>query len=56
MQLSQIVAISGYISFALVVVLILERKGVGESNTASWLVFWGAIILMTEHPQFAITL
>ena len=54
MQLPQIVAISGFISLAFVVVLVLARKRLGELNAASWLVIWGAIILMTEHPQFAI--
>lgn len=54
MQLSQIVPISGFISLAFVVVLVLARKRLGELKTASWLVIWGAVILLTEHPQFAI--
>ena len=54
MQLPLVVAISGLISLAVVIGLVLGRKRLGELNAASWLVIWGAVILVTEHPQFAI--
>ena len=47
-------AIMGAAGLAVVVVLVLMRKRIGELNAASWLVVFGAFILFSEHPQFAI--
>ena len=47
--------IAGAVVLMVVLALILLRKRLGELNAASWLVVWGAVIMMGEHPQFAIT-
>lgn len=46
--------ISGAIGLAIVVAVVLIRKRVGRLNAASWLVIFGVIVVLTEHPQFAI--
>ena len=48
------VAIMGAAGLAIVVVLVVMRKRIGELNAAFWLVVLGAVILLAEHPQFAI--
>lgn len=54
MPLQLILALAGIVGLALVLALIFSRRRLGALNAASWLVIWGAIILMTEHPLFAI--
>ena len=34
--------------------LVLARKRLGELNVASWLVIFGAIVVLTEHPHMAV--
>ena len=47
--------IVGVIGLAIVVALFLTRKRMGELNAAFWLVIFGVIVIVAEHPQFAIT-
>ena len=47
--------IFGLIGLAIVVALFLARNRMGKLNAASWLVIFGVIVLVAEHPQFAIT-
>ena len=46
--------IAAVVALIVVVVIVAARHRLGELNAASWLVIWGALILLTEHPQFAI--
>jgi hypothetical protein len=48
------ILIGAGLALALVVGLIAARTRLGELNAASWLVVVGAIVLLTEHPLFAI--
>ncbi len=54
MSVQQQALISGIVGFLVVVALFVARKRLGALNTASWLVIWGAVVLLGEHPQFAI--
>lgn len=47
--------LGGLIGLAIVVALIAARGRFGVLNAASWLVIWGALVLLVEHPQFAIS-
>ena len=44
------------IAFSPVVGLLLVRERLGILNSATWLVFWGAVVLAGEHGSFAISL
>ena len=54
MSLQFSIQIGAVVALAVVVVISAARRRLGELNAASWLVIWGACILLTEHPQFAI--
>ena len=54
MSLDLVVASAGIVALAIVALLVMARRRWGALNVASWLVIYGAIILMTEHPLFAI--
>jgi hypothetical protein len=54
MSLQLSIQIGAVVALAVVVVIVAARRRLGELNAASWLVIWGALILLTEHPQFAI--
>ena len=47
--------IGGIVALGAVALLVLIRERLGPLNTASWLVVLGAVIMLPEHPQFAIT-
>jgi hypothetical protein len=46
--------IAGMVALGAVVALVLVRNRLGPLNTASWLVVLGAVIMLPEHPQFAL--
>ena len=54
MSLQLSIQIGAVVALAIVVIVVAARRRLGELNAASWLVIWGALILLTEHPQFAI--
>jgi hypothetical protein len=47
--------ISAIIGLLVVAALIVFRKRLGVLNAASWLVIWGSVVLLGEHPQFSLT-
>lgn len=47
--------ISALVGLLVVAALIVFRKRLGVLNAASWLVIWGSVILLGEHPQFTLT-
>ena len=53
--MNPVTLIPSVIGLAIVVALFLTRKRMGKLNAASWLVIFGVIVIVTEHPQFAIT-
>jgi hypothetical protein len=54
MSLQLAIQIGAAFSIAIIIIVLVARQRLGELNAASWLVIWGAIILATEHPLFAI--
>lgn len=54
MSLQLVVTLTALIPLIILFSLILARYRLGVLNAASWLVILGVIILMTEHPLFAI--
>jgi len=46
--------IASIIPYTVVIVLIVFRKRLGVLNAASFLVIWGSLILLMEHPQFSL--
>ena len=46
--------VTGVFTFGLPTVLILARKQIGVLSAASWLVIFGAIVVVGEHTSFAI--
>ena len=54
MSLQLGIQIAAVFSLAIIVIGFVARKRLGELNAAAWLVIWGAIIIATEHPLFAI--
>ena len=54
MSLQLSIQIGAVVFLAIIVIIVAARRRLGELNAASWLVIWGALILLTEHPQFAI--
>ena len=53
MTLPTATAIAGAIGAAIILVLVLARRRFGELNVASWLVIFGAVVLVPEHPHWA---
>jgi len=51
-QQAQIPAIVGLLVVAAPIVF---RKRLGVLNAAAWLVIWGSVVLLGEHPQFTLT-
>ncbi|MBI3971542.1 MAG: hypothetical protein HY332_09655, partial [Chloroflexi bacterium] len=47
--------VGGAVALAVVVCLVLARRRLGVLNAAAWLVTWGALVMVGEHPQFAIS-
>lgn len=47
--------IGGVIAFAVILALFLTRNRLGRLNAASWLVVLGALVIVAEHAQFAIS-
>ena len=54
MSLQLSIQIGAVVALAVVIIIVAARRRLGELNAASWLVIWGALILLTAHPQFAI--
>ena len=54
MPLQLSIQLGAAIALGVIIVLVAARRRLGALNAASWLVIWGAIILATEHPLFAI--
>ena len=54
MSLQLSIQLGAAIALGVIIVLVAARQRLGELNAASWLVIWGAIIIATEHPLFAI--
>jgi len=54
MSLQLSIQLGAAIALGVIIVLVAARRRLGALNAASWLVIWGAIILATEHPLFAI--
>ena len=49
------ITIAGLIVFGAMLLLVLARHRLGALDTASWLVVLGAIVVLPEHPQFAVS-
>lgn len=47
--------IPAFVGLLVVITLIMARKRIGALNAASWLVIWGSVVLIGEHPQFTLT-
>jgi hypothetical protein len=47
--------ISALVGLLVVAALLFFRRRLGVLNAASWLVVWGAVILVSEHPQFTLS-
>lgn len=54
MSLQLSIQIAAAVSAALIAIVVVARQRLGELKAASWLVIWGALILATGHPLFAI--
>src|SRR6266566_4655378 len=48
--------IGGVIAFAVILTLFFARNRLGRLNTASWLVILGALVIVGEHGQFALSI
>lgn len=48
-------AIVGLLGLLVVSALIVYRERLGVLNASSWLVIWGSVVLLGEHPQFTLT-
>lgn len=55
MSMQQQTQISAIVGLLVVAALIVFRKRLGVLNAASWLVIWGSVVLIGEHPQFTLT-
>src|SRR5262245_2697202 len=55
MSLQLSIQLGAAVALGVVAVLIRARRRLGALNAASWLVILGALVLMTEHPQFALS-
>src|SRR5262245_59172836 len=55
MSLQLSIQLGAAVALGVVVVLIRARRRLGALNAAAWLVILGALVLMTEHPQFALS-
>jgi len=49
-----VMAVVAIVAIVVLMTIIVTYRRRGLLNTASWLVIWGAIVLLTEHPVFAI--
>ncbi len=54
MSLQLSIQIGAVVALAIIVIVVAARRHLSELNAASWLVIWGALVLLTEHPRFAI--
>jgi len=54
MSIQDSTLIAGVIALAVVPALVLARNRLGSLNTASWLVILGALVIVSEHGQFAL--
>ena len=54
MSIQQSVYISALVGWSVVLALIMFRNRLGVLNAASWLVIWGSVVLLGEHPQFTL--
>ena len=55
MSLQLSIQLGAAIALGVVVVLVHARRRLGALNAASWLVILGALVLASEHPQFALS-
>ena len=55
MSLQDQVLISAVIALVVILALLLARNRLGRLNTASWLVILGALVIVSEHGQFALS-
>jgi len=55
MSMQQQAQIPAIVGLLVVAALIVFRKRLGVLNAASWLVIWGSVVLLGEHPQFTLT-
>jgi hypothetical protein len=54
MPVQLIVNVMAVVAIVVLIAIIVTYPRRGLLNTASWLVIWGAIVLLTEHPLFAL--
>ncbi|MBI5563398.1 MAG: hypothetical protein HY870_00780 [Chloroflexi bacterium] len=54
MDTQLIVNVMALVAVVVLIAIIVTYRRRGPLNTAAWLVIWGAIVLLTEHPLFAI--
>jgi hypothetical protein len=54
MSLQLGIQIGAAVSIVIIILLFGARRRLGVLNAATWLVIWGALIIATEHPVFAI--
>src|SRR5258708_25474464 len=55
MSIQDSTLISGVVALAVILALLLARNRLGSLNTASWLVILGALVIVAEHGQFALS-
>src|SRR5262252_8557076 len=48
------ISIGAAVVLGAILLLIVLRNRLGVLNTASWLVILGAVVILPEHPQFAV--
>jgi len=49
------ISIGAAVVLGAILLLIVLRNRLGVLNTASWLVILGAVVILPEHPQFAVS-
>src|SRR5262245_46237517 len=55
MSLQLSIQLGAAVALGVAVVLVRARRRLGALNAASWLVVLGALVLASEHPQFALS-
>lgn len=55
MSVQEQAQVGGVIALAVILTLVLTRKRVGPLKAASWLMVLGALVIVAEHAQFAIS-
>jgi hypothetical protein len=55
MSIQDSTLITGVIALVVILALVLARNRLGRLNTASWLVILGALVMVSEHGQFALS-